>query len=118
MVTHNDNGLVRVTVTLHPVDVALLDKLAQFEGKNRSAELRGMLEQFRPMLQQLVSTFDQANAQRAALDAALVNATVSELEAIMPEVEEMGRRFLGALAKLEGAGAANAPASNTGATDS
>lgn len=118
MVTHNDNGLVRVTVTLHPIDVALLDAMAKFENKNRSAELRGMLEQFRPMLQQLVATFTDADRQRSALDQAMANATLSELEAIQPEVEDIGRRFLGALAKLEGHGAASAPASNTGATDS
>ena len=117
MVTQNQNGLVRVTVTLDPIDVELLDKLAELEGKNRSAELRGMLEQVRPMLQQLVATFDMASRQREALDQALLNATVSEMEVIMPEVEEMGRRFLGMLAKLEGTAAANAPASNTGATD-
>lgn len=121
MVTRNDNGLVRVTVTLNPIDVALLDKLAGIEGKNRSAELRGMLEQFRPMIQQLVSTFEEASRQREALDQAMVSATVSELEAIMPEVEEISRRFMGAMAKLEGTATArrdgDAPASNTGATN-
>lgn len=108
--------MARVTVTLDPIDVALLDRLAFYEGFNRSQELRRMLEQFRPMLQQLVATFDEAGKQRGLLDQAMLNATVSELEAIMPEVEEMGRRFMGALAKLEGHAAASAPASNTGAT--
>lgn len=118
MVTRNDNGLVRVTVTLDPIDVELLDRLAFHEGKNRSQELRGMLVQARPMLKQLVATFDEASRHREALDQAMLNATVSELETIMPEVEEIGRRFMGAMAKLEGHAAASAPASNTGATDS
>ena len=119
MVTPKENrNFVRVTVTLDPIDVHLIDRLAFHEGANRSQELRGMLEQLRPMLQQLVATFDQAAEQRELLDKALVNATMSELEAIQPEVEEISRRFMGAMAKLEGhAAAASAPASNTGATE-
>lgn len=117
MVTRNDNGLVRVTVTLEPEDVELLDALARFEGQNRSAELRGLLSQARPIMRQLVDTFTTAEGQRQMLDQAMVNATISELQSIEPEVEEISRRFLGAMAKLEGSAAANAPASNTGATE-
>lgn len=107
---------MRVTVTLDPIDVALLDRLAFHEGLNRSQELRNMLEQFRPMIQQLVATFDSAGKQRELLDQAMVNATVSDLEAIMPEVEQLGLQFMAAMAKLEGHAASTAPASNTGAT--
>lgn len=116
MITQKRGELVRVTVTLEAVDVALLDKLAGFEGENRSAELRGLLQQVRPTLEQLVAIFESATKQREALDQAMVGATVSELEAILPEVEEINRRFMGAMAKLEGTATANAPASNTGAT--
>ena len=116
--TRNENGLVRVTVTLDPRDVELLDKLAALEGLNRSAELRSMLAQVRPMVEQVIATFDSVNSQREALDAAIAAATVSDLEAIGPEIEDIGRRFMGAMAKLEGLGAVNAPASNTGATNS
>jgi hypothetical protein len=120
MVIHNDNGMVRVTVTLDPEDVRLLDALARFEGQNRSAELRGLLFQARPIMQQLVATFSTAEEQRASLDQALLNATLSDLVAVQPEAEEISRRMLGMLAKLEGIQASSsgddAPASNTGAT--
>lgn len=119
MVTQHQNGLVRVTVTLEAEDVRLLDAVARLDGQNRSAELRGLLAQVRPVLVQLVSTFEQVEAQRASLDTALVDASVSELEAIRPEMDQISRRFLGAMAKLEGhaTAAGEAPASNTGATD-
>lgn len=119
MVTRNDNGLWRVTVTLDPEDVQLLDALAGFEGLNRSAELRGLLAQVRPIMRQLVETFTLASQQRDALDRAMVGATVSELEAIAPEMDEIAKRFMGTLAKLEGhaASVGDAPASNTGATE-
>ena len=117
MVTRNENGLVRVTVTLEPIDVQLLDALAEIEGKNRSAELRELLTQARPVLQSLVTTFQSAARQREALDQVLVNATVSELQQFEPEVEEMARRFLGIMAKAEGLAAAEDPrSSNTGVT--
>jgi Ribbon-helix-helix protein, copG family len=120
MVTSNENGLVRVTVTLDPVDVDLLDRLAEVEGSNRSAELRGLLSQVRPTIRQLLAVFEQAVAQREALDKAMVNATVSELESIRPALEEIDRKMMGALSKLEGAQANaaedSAPGSNTGAT--
>lgn len=119
MVTFNENGLVRVTVTLEREDVFLLDALARAEGLNRSSELRSLLEQVRPMMRQLVATFVTAEGQRAKLNEAMLNATLSELQAIEPELEDMNRKFLGAMAKLEGHAAASggdAPASNTGAT--
>lgn len=120
MVTRNENGLVRVTVTLEPIDVDLLDRLAALEGSSRSAQLRALLVQVRPMISDLVGMFESVQAQRETLDEALKHATVSEIEAIAPELEEISRRFLGAVAKLEGAqtaGSGDAPASNTGATN-
>jgi len=115
MVIHNENGLVRVTVTLEPIDVQLLDALARFEGQNRSAELRGLLVQVRPIMQQLVSTFTAAEKQRGQLNLAMANASVSDLESITAEAEEVGKKMLAMFAALEGAATANAPASNTGA---
>lgn len=119
MVTRNQNNLVRVTVTLRPSFVDLLDELARFEGTNRSAELRGLLDQVEPVIGQIVGTLREVERQREALDQAMVNATVSELEAITPELEQISRRFMGAMAKLEGHAAATgeAPGSNTGATN-
>jgi hypothetical protein len=115
----SQSGVHRITVALDPVDVDLLDRLAGLEGLNRSAELRALLTQIRPVLRATVEAFESAGQARDRLDQAVATATVSELQAIEPEVEEMSRRFLGIMAKLEGAQAAgDAPASNTGATDS
>ncbi|MGX1794202.1 ribbon-helix-helix protein, CopG family [Microbacterium sp. NPDC055312] len=120
MITHDDD-LLRVTVTLPRVDVDLLDRLARLEGLNRSAELRGILEQFRPMLRQTVEAFEAALAQRSQLDEAMALAAISKLEALVPEAQRLQDAFLGAVARLEGAQAAHdareAPDSNTGATD-
>lgn len=120
MVTHNDNGMARVTVTLDPEDIRLLDRLAAFEGSNRSAELRGLLAQVRPMIHQVVNAFELAARNRDQLDEAMVSASVSQLQGLIPEAEKLQRDFLGMVAKLEGLAAADAdpdaPASNTGAT--
>jgi len=110
---------MRVTVTLDPIDVDLLDRLAKLEGANRSAELRTLLRALRPQLKQTVEAFEHADKMRGQLDRAAAEATLTELAAIQPEVDDISRRFLGAMAKLEGAGAAaeEAPGSNTGATE-
>ena len=112
--------LIRVSLTLDPIDVDLLDRLAKVEGRNRSAEVRDILEQFRPMLSATVEAFEQAIKHRVQLDDAMAQAAIEQMEAVMPEVEKMQNVFLGALSRLEGAAAAKsaeAPASNTGATD-
>lgn len=121
MVIQDNAGMMRVTVTLDPEDVRLLDALAAFEGQNRSAELRGLLRQIRPVMKQLVETFEVVSSRRLSLDEAMKNASISELEMIQPDLDEISKRFMGAMAKLEGAAAAaagdgDAPASNTGAT--
>ena len=112
--------LTRVTLTLDPVDVDLLDRLAALEGANRSQEMRRILEQLRPMLIATVEAFEAALEQRDKFDAAAASAAVTGLEELLPEVEEMSRRYLGALSRLEGSAAVaaddDAPASNTGAT--
>lgn len=120
MVTPHRN-LIRVSLTLDPVDVDLLDRLGKLEGRTRSAEVRGILQEFRPMLQATVEAFEAAHEQRLKLDDAMARAAVNQLEAVMPEVEKLQQAYLGALSRIEGAATANAagtaPASNTGATD-
>lgn len=124
MVAQQHGNMVRVSLTLDPVDVDLLDRLGRLEGLNRSAEMRGILQQFRPMLRATVEAFEAAMRQRESLDDAMAKASVAQLEAVMPEVERIQNAYLGAMARLEGAAAAHAagdddeaPASNTGATD-
>lgn len=115
-------GLVRVTLTLDPVDVDLLDRLARLEGQNRSQEMRGVLGQLRPVLVATVEAFEAALVQRDKFDEVAASAAISGLEELLPEVEELARRYMGAMSRLEGSAAAaaaeDAPASNTGATDS
>lgn len=114
MVTPDKAGLVRVTVTLRADDVELIDRLARLEGSNRSAILRSMLDEVRDVLGQTVTAFEGAVAARERLDRAAADATVSELEQVREEMEQLQLRALGAIAKLEGAAAANPRASNHG----
>ena len=114
-------NLVRISMTLDPIDVELLDRLATLEGVNRSQEVRSIFEHFRPVLSSTVAAFEAALAQRDKFNQAAASAAVEGLQELQPEVEEMARRYLGALSRLEGAAAAKsgdeAPASNTGATE-
>ena len=108
--------MLRVTVTLHPEDVDLLDRLGALEGSNRSAQLRSVLEQIRPVLTATVTAFEAAMNQREALDQAAAQVEVSKLQKLIPEAERLNDAFLGVLSRVEGLLAADAPASNTGAT--
>lgn len=114
-------NMMRVSLTLDPIDVDLLDRLGKLEGRNRSAEVRDILTQFRPMLQATVQAFEAAEQQRLKLDDAMALAAMQQLEAVMPEIEKIQNVYLGALSRIEGAASAkaadSAPASNTGATD-
>lgn len=123
MVINKRSNLIRVSLTLDPVDVDLLDRLGRLEGQNRSAEIRSILEQFRPMLTATVEAFEAAHNQRLQLDEAMSSAALSQIEILMPEAQRLNDAYLGALSRLEGAAAAaeaaaapEAPASNTGAT--
>ena len=98
---------MRVTVTISPVDVELLDRLARLSGTNRSEELRGILSQLRPNLRQTIETFEAVARQREQLDARAATALPEELAAIMPEIERIQNAFLGAMARAEGMAAAN-----------
>jgi len=123
MVVHNRN-LVRVSLTLDPVDVELLDRLGKLEGLNRSQELRSIMAQFRPMLRATVEAFEQALEQREKLSEAAVSASVARLQELAPEVEKMQDSYLGMMARIEGLSAAHAAreddsdprSSNTGVT--
>lgn len=113
----------RVTLTLNPIDVDLLDRLGALEGLNRSQELRSILDQCRPMLIATVEAFEAALRQRDAFDVKAREAAVSGLTDLLPEVEALSRQYLGAMSRLEGIAAAasfppndSAPGSNTGAT--
>lgn len=103
------DGVVRVTVTLEPTDVDLLDRLAACVGSNRSAELRSMLLQLRPLLVQAVATLEAAQRSRTDFEAAIAAAGLPEdLEVLLPEVERLQAAVLGSLARLEGAATAKA----------
>lgn len=116
-------NLIRTSLTLDPIDVDLLDRLGKLEGRNRSQEMRGILEQLRPVLLATVEAFEGALAQKEKFDAAAATAAIQGLEQLLPEVEQMARDYMGVMSRLEGAAAVaaaenddDAPASNTGAT--
>lgn len=118
MITPDRRNMVRVTLSLDPVDVDLLDRLAALVDSNRSEQMRDVLAQLRPMLAATVSAYESALRQRDELLRAAASATAQELASIAPDVERMQMQFLGMMAKLEGTSAAtDAPASNTGATN-
>jgi len=127
MITPDTRRMKRVTMTLDPVDVDLLDRLGALEGRNRSEELRSILEQCRPMLAATVSAFEAARDQRDAFDLAAQELAVQGLLVALPEIEKLSQQYMGAMARIEGAGTAaaaaaaaaaddEAPDSNTGAT--
>lgn len=98
--------LVRVTLTLNRVDVELLDQLADLEGSNRSAEVRGILAGMRPSIEGVVKAFHAVAKSREQLQSQLLAATASDLEAIRPDIEAIQGKFVGLVARLEGAEAA------------
>ena len=111
MITPAEN-MVRVTVTLDPVDVDLLDRLGRLEGLNRSAEIRSILTQMRPMLRQTVEAFEAAASARDLLTAVASAAQVSQLQQLLPEVQRVQDAYLGFMARLEGESAAAEAASD------
>jgi len=111
MVTH-DRNMVRVTMTLDPIDVDLLDRLAVIEGSNRSAELRSILVHLRPVVQATVAAFEAALRTRTELGVAAAQASVLELQELVPEVERLQAFMVGSMARLEGAAAAQGPRSS------
>lgn len=120
MVIHMESPRVaRVTVTLDPTDVDLLDRVAKLSGSNRSIELRSILAQLRPTLRATVEAMEGVVRSREALEVAAATATGPELEALMREAEKLQDQFLGAMARVEGAAAVaglDPRSSNTGVT--
>ncbi|WIE56337.1 ribbon-helix-helix protein, CopG family [Curtobacterium sp. MCBD17_003] len=114
MVIQVNSNVARVTVALDPRDVDLLDRLSVLEGSNRSAVLRSLLAEVRPMLSQTVDAFERAQALRGELDRAAAEAFISDLQAVQGNVEAAGDQYLGAIAKLEGLAASDPRRSNHG----
>jgi hypothetical protein len=114
MVIQVNSKVARVTVALDPADVDLLDRLSALEGSNRSAVLRSLLSEVRPMLTQTVQAFERAKGLRGQLDRAAAEALFSDLQAIQGNVEAAGQQFLGAVATLEGLAASDPRRSNHG----
>lgn len=107
MITQDGGGeLVRVTLTLNRVDVELLDQLAALEGSNRSAEVREILTGMRPSIAGVIRAFHAAAKAKEQLQTQLLAATASDLDAIRPDIEAIQQRFVGLVARLEGAEAA------------
>ena len=116
MITPQNARMKRVTMTLDPIDVDLLDRLAALEGRNRSEELRSILEQARPILSATVSAFEAAVRQRDAFDQAAQELAVQGLLSALPEVERLAEQYMGAMARIEGAGAVAAAAAESAGT--
>lgn len=103
-------GVVRVTLTLDPVDLDLIDRLAALEGSNRSAEVRSMLLQLRPLLSQTVDLFEAAERSREDFARVVAESEfMGTLEAVGPEIERIQAVLLGSMARLEGAASAADP---------
>lgn len=101
-----ETGLTRVTLTLDPIDVALLDRLAKLEGLNRSAELRGILSQIRPMLRATVEAYEAAHEQREKFNQESTQRALERFQELLPAVEKMQGEYLGIMAHIEGLAAA------------
>ena len=95
--------VIRVTLTLDPVEVALIDRLASLEGSNRSQVMRMFLGEARPMLRQTVEVLEAALRQRDDLLSLVGQASIAGLEGLLPEVEKVQNAVLGSMARLEGA---------------
>jgi len=111
-----NNGVARVTVSLAPEDVDLLDRLAALEESNRSAELRTLLEAVRPTLRATVEALEAANRTRDNFLEQAALLALGDLKEVLPEMEKIHHTYLGALSRLEGAAVQTPPASNTGVT--
>jgi len=95
--------VTRVTFTLDPVDVSLLDRLAAVQGMNRSEQMRTLMAELRPMIRQMVETFESALRQRDEFMALVSQAEGVGLSELLPEVERVQNSIMGAMARLEGA---------------
>lgn len=99
--------VIRVTLSLDPVDVDLVDRLAALQGSNRSEQIRIFLGEARPMLRQTVEMLEAALRQRDQLTAVFSEAQITGFSALLPEVERVQDAVLGSMSRLEGALAAH-----------
>lgn len=87
-------NMVRVSLTLDPQDVELLDALARVESSNRSHVVRSLLAEVRPMLRETVAAFERAHASREGLGEAAARRALAELQALAQEAGKIGDRAL------------------------
>jgi uncharacterized protein (DUF1778 family) len=109
-------NLQRLTVSITEEQRDLLDRLAALEGSSRSDVVRGILDAAVPQMRGLVGTFEKLAEQREQLGEALAEQLATDAGIVEGDLQRLQLMFSGVLAKLEGAAAAKAPASNTGAT--
>jgi len=107
-------GIARITVSIDPEDVDLIDRLAALESKNRSAELRGLLRAVRPTLKATVEALEAAERAKGNFYQQAAEVALEDLTEVLPEVERIHSAYLGAISRLEGAAAQEPPGSNHG----
>lgn len=95
--------VTRVTLTLDPVDVELIDRLAALQGINRSEQMREFLASARPMIRQTVETLEAALRTRDDLLVTIGEASLAGLSELIPEIERVQGAVLGSMSRLEGA---------------
>lgn len=95
--------IIPKTLTFDSVDVDLLDRMAAVQGGNRSAVLREILAEFRPMFRQLVETLEAAQRQKDQFLESVGASALAEMLALEPEVEKIQNAALGAMARAESA---------------
>lgn len=95
--------VTRISLSLDPVDVELLDRLAALRGLNRSEQMREILGSARPMMEQTVHVLEQALKQRDRLLDTFTQAEVLGLQELLPEIEKIQNAVLGSMSRLEGA---------------
>jgi len=94
--------VTRITLSLDPVDVDLLDRLSALTGSNRSEQMRQFMAEYRPMLRQTVELLETALKQRDALLRVVGEAGDAGLGELLPELERVQNVVLGSMARLEG----------------
>lgn len=95
--------VIRVTLSLDPVDLDLVDRLATLQDLNRSEQFRQILASARPMFRQTVETLEAASRQRDDLLRIFGEAEVLGLSELAPELDRVQGAVLGAMSRLEGA---------------
>lgn len=98
--------VIRVSLTLDPVDVDLLDRLAALEGSSRSEQVRVLLAHARPNLRQAVEMLEAAVTQRDEFLKVFGETAAAEFAELKPEIERIQNTLLGSMSRIEGALAA------------